>query len=154
MATTFEQATQRVGYAKGTGVIQKKIELPDLRIFSHVIPEKMIYCDFKIHFPGTLKGSHMTLHFSSNIKNGTHFFTEDSPIDLIRYSPSLTQGGPIYNGIKNGKGYVDIQFDLQAGTLSARIVNVDLVLEGGDEELNLNVNIEAAGLTELAGDIT
>ena len=149
MATTFEkETTQGIGNATGTGVFHTKIELPEVRVFVIAFPEEVVYCNLYKRVNDTFDGSSLSLQFQSNIKNGRHFFTADSPIDFIKYTDSAF-AGPSYVGIKNGKGYVDITFDRQAGTLSAHIFNVDLVREEGYDELNLNVTIEASGLEEV-----
>lgn len=149
MATTFEkETTQAFGNATGTGIFDTKIELPKVRIFVFDPSEGVVYCD--VHKGGTTStpGSSLALQFKIDIKDGRHFFTADSPIDYIKYSDS-SYAVPYYVGIKNGKGHVDITFDRQAGTLSAQLCDIDLIREGGYDELNLNLTIEASGLKEV-----
>ncbi|MFJ5237322.1 hypothetical protein ACIP86_11420 [Pseudomonas neuropathica] len=144
--TTQDKERSYPGSIKGivTPRPNEKVDLP-IRIFT-LMDGRVGVDGFRLSAGRNAKA--VFLEFPGNISNGKHDFTKDGPITRISYTEGPFHDSPSFEGVKNGKGYVEIKFNRQEGTLFAKIVNVDLKEKHGDIELKLNVTIEAKDLLD------
>jgi len=147
MATTQNETLSGTGSVTGT-VKPHPTEYFNLKIRSFVLWDGLVSVNGYNPKPADRLHKSLQLTFRSDISNGKHDFSENGPIETIYYKEGVLTLTEYFDGIKNGKGYVDITFNREAGTLQAKIVNVGLKEKDTGSEITLNAVFEAKELLD------
>ncbi|WP_414870867.1 hypothetical protein [Pseudomonas sp. IT-347P] len=147
MIPTNEAGPER-GDFKGI-VTDRPIGIVNAHIMAFAVTDREVYAA-----GGTSSTTHeplniVELSFPDDITNGIHTFTTDGAVKAVTYSEGI-HSDVKFEGIKNGIGFIYIDFNRKAGTLFAVIVGVELAhpLQPDFPNPKLNVIINAKDLID------
>ncbi|WP_460368105.1 hypothetical protein ACOYXF_19755 [Pseudomonas sp. Tul1A2] len=147
MIPTYEAGPER-GDFKGI-VTDRPIGIVNAHIMAFAVSDRVVYVAGGTSSATREPLNIVELSFPDDITNGIHTFTADGAIKEVTYSEGI-HSDVKFGGVKNGAGFIYIDFNRIAGTLFAVIVGVELAhpLQPHLPNPKLNVIINAKDLID------